>query len=126
MMAAAQPRLRVPIPHSVKTGTCIFRRKPKDQAVAQAEAERHQRILSEVSRALLDYVGPDEVEPLRRIVHKVTEGLGDWCAFALVQPDGTLKNVATWHPDPAQRDVEDQINQLVPPRPWNDGPPQYN
>ena len=33
-----------------------------------AEAERRQRILSEVSRVLLDYAGPDEIEPLRRIV----------------------------------------------------------
>src|SRR5947209_549379 len=40
-----------------------------------AEAERRQRILSEVSRVLLDYAGPDEVEPLRRVVGKVAAAL---------------------------------------------------
>src|SRR2546425_224961 len=50
-----------------------------------AEAERRQRILSDVSRVLLDYVGPDEIEPLRRIVHQVTEAMAnDLCAFTLL------------------------------------------
>jgi signal transduction histidine kinase len=92
-----------------------------------AEAERRQRILSEVSSVLLDYVGPDDVEPLRRVVEKVTSALeNDWCAFALVQPDGTLRNVATYHPDPRQRELEKKLNQLVPPRPWDAGPPELN
>ena len=90
------------------------------------EAERHQRLLSEISRLLLDYVGPDEVEPLRRIVDKVVEAMGDWVAFSLVQPDGTLKNVAAWHPDPAQRDLEQKLNALVKPQRWDAGPPEYN
>ena len=59
------------------------------------ESERRQRLLSDVSRLLLDYVGPDEIEPLRRIVRGVAEAVGnDWCTFALVQPDGILKNVS--------------------------------
>ena len=92
-----------------------------------AEAERRQRILSEVSRVLLDYVGPDEIEPLRRIVHQVTDALAnDWCAFALVQPDGTLKNVATYHPDPRQRELAKKLDVLVPPRRWDAGPAELN
>ncbi len=90
------------------------------------EAERRERILSDVSRVLLDYVGPDEIEPLRRIVRQVTEAIGDWCAFALVQPDGTLRNVATYHPDPRQRELEQTLNALVPPRAWDKGPPELN
>src|SRR5467141_2037680 len=87
------------------------------------EAERRQRLLSDVSRLLLEYVGPDESEPLRRIVHRVTEALGnDWCAFALVQPDGTLKNVATSHADPRQRELEKKLESLLPPKRW-DAPP---
>ena len=89
-------------------------------------AERRQRILSDVSRVLLDYVGPDEVEPLRRIVEKTTEALGDWCAFSLVQPDGTLKNVAAWHPDPRQRELEKKLNALAPPQQWDQGPRELN
>jgi len=49
-----------------------------------AEAERRQRILVEVSRIFLDYTGIDEVEPLRRVVEKIVEGFGDWCAISLV------------------------------------------
>src|SRR5439155_379087 len=92
-----------------------------------AEAERRQRILSEVSRVLLDYVGPDEIEPLRRIVHQVTDALAnDWCAFALVQPDGTLKNVATYHPDPRQRELAKKLDVMGPPRRWDVGPAELN
>jgi PAS domain S-box-containing protein len=92
-----------------------------------AEAERRQRLLSDVSRLLLDYVGPDEIEPLRRIVHRVAEALGnDWCAFALVQPDGTLKNVATYHPDPRQRELEKQLSALVAPNRWDAPPLELN
>jgi len=92
-----------------------------------AQAERRQRILSDVSRVLLDCVGPDEIEPLRRIVHQVTEAMAtDWCAFALVQPDGTLKNVATYHPDPRQRELEKKLDALVTPRRWDAGPAELN
>src|SRR5205814_2194447 len=98
-----------------------------DRESRLAEAERRQRILSEVSRVLLDYVGPDEIEPLRRTVHEVTEATGtDWCAFALVQPDGKLKNVATYHPDPRQRELEKKLNDLLPPKPWDAGLAERN
>jgi signal transduction histidine kinase/ActR/RegA family two-component response regulator len=90
------------------------------------EAERHQRILSEVSRALLDYVGADPIEPLRRIVKQVAEALGDWCSFSLVQPDGTIRSVATFHPDPQQRELEVKLNALFPHQQWNAGPPELN
>jgi len=92
-----------------------------------AEGERRQRLLSDVSRLLLDYIGPDEVEPLRRIVHVVTAATQtDWCAFALVQADGTLKNVATHHPDPRQRELEEKLNVLLPPRRWDAPPLELN
>ena len=91
-----------------------------------AEAERRQRVLSDVSRVLLDYAGPDETEPLRRIVRKVTEAFGDWSVFSLVQPDGTLRNVAAYHPDPRQRELERKLNELVPPQKWDQGPAEYN
>lgn len=85
-------------------------------------AERRQRLLSEVSRDLLDYVGSDAVEPLRRIVHKVVGELGDWCSFSLVREDHKLEQVAVWHPDPVQRALGDKLNQLLPRRRWDDNP----
>ena len=57
------------------------------------EAERRQRVLADATAILLDYVGPDEIEPLRRIVDKVTAVFGDWCAFSLVDKDGILRQV---------------------------------
>jgi signal transduction histidine kinase len=85
-------------------------------------AERRQRLLSEVSRDLLDYVGPDPLEPLRRIVQKVVGELGDWCSFQLVQPDGILKTEIAYHPDPKQRELEKKLTELVPPQRWDARP----
>src|SRR5207248_10613541 len=86
-----------------------------------------QDCLSELTLMLLDYVCPNEIEPLIRTVHEVTEATGtDWCAFALVQPDGKLKNVATYHPDPQQRELEKKLNDLLPPKPWDAGPAELN
>ena len=75
---------------------------------------------------LLDYAGPDEVEPLRRIVAKVVEAGGDWCAFRLVQPDGTMKSVAMYHPDERQRALAAKVEELTPPVQWNAPPHEYN
>src|SRR5438128_8964030 len=87
----------------------------KERALLR-ESVRRQRVLSEVSRILLDYTGDDDIEPLRRIVPIVVEALGDWCAFTLIQPDGTLKNVAHYHPDPRQRELALLVEQVMPPR----------
>jgi signal transduction histidine kinase/ActR/RegA family two-component response regulator len=101
----------------------MAKRQIEQERLRFAEAERRQRLLSDVSWLLLDYAGPDEIEPLRHIVHHVTKAIGnDWCAFALVQPDGTLKHVATYHPDPYQRELEKKLNELVQPKQW-DAPP---
>jgi len=90
------------------------------------EAERRQRILSDISAILLDYVGGDEDEPVRRIVGRVVQGMGDWCAFSLVGPDGILRQSAAYHPDPRQRDLADKLKQIQKPRRWDAGPPETN
>ena len=94
--------------------------------MAAEETEKRQRVLSDLSRLLLDYVGPDEIEPLRRIVRKVTEAFGDWCGFSLVQDDGTMRSVAAYHPDPRQRALEQKLNAVLPPQRWDAGPQEYN
>ena len=50
----------------------------------------------------------------------------DWCAFSLVQPDGTLRNVAAYHPDPRQRELEQKLNAIIPPRRWDREPRELN
>jgi PAS domain S-box-containing protein len=89
-------------------------------------AEARHRIVADITTILLDYVGPDEVEPLRRIVEKVTAALADWCAFSLVGDDGILRQVAAYHPDVRQRELAVLVNQLVPPRQWDAGPEATN
>src|SRR5205085_3019885 len=74
----------------------------------------------------LEYVAADEEEPLRRIVDKVVEGLGDWCAFSLIDANGVLRQAAAYHPDPRQRDLADKLNRVQPPRRWDAGPPETN
>jgi signal transduction histidine kinase len=91
-----------------------------------AARERQQRILSEISATLLEYVSGDEEEPLRRIVEKVVQGLGDWCAFSLIDANGLLRQVAAYHPDPRQRDLADKLNRIQPPRRWDAGPSETN
>ncbi len=91
-----------------------------------AEAERQQRILSDVSRARLDYVGPDEDEPLRRIVANVADATGDWCTFALVQPNGVMRMAAAHHTDSRQRELAETLNKLLPPGRWDAGVPGMN
>jgi PAS domain S-box-containing protein len=104
----------------------------RDQSELEAErlrlqeAERRQRILSDISAILLDYVGAGEDEPLRRIVDKVVQGMGDWCAFSLIGPEGILRQSAAYHPDPRQRDLADKLNRVQGPRRWDEGPAETN
>ncbi|HUJ25484.1 MAG TPA: GAF domain-containing protein, partial [Myxococcales bacterium] len=97
-----------------------------DQQIALQEAERRERILSDVSQALLEYGGDDEVEPLRRIVQTVSGAFDDWCAFSLVRPGGMLASVAQWHPDARQRELQQKIQALQPPRRWDRPPVEFN
>jgi len=97
-----------------------------DEGPRLREAERRQRVLADATAILLDYVGPDEIEPLRRIVDKVTAVFGDWCAFSLVDKDGILRQVAAYHPDARQRELAVLVNQLVPPKRWDAEPAATN
>jgi PAS domain S-box-containing protein len=97
-----------------------------DEGARLRDAERRQRILADATAILLDYVGPDEVEPLRRIVDKVTAVLGDWCAFSLVDKDGILRQVAAYHPDARQRELAVLVNELVPAKRWDAEPAAAN
>jgi signal transduction histidine kinase/CheY-like chemotaxis protein len=91
-----------------------------------AEAERRQRIVSEISRVFLAYTGPDEVTPLREVVELVVAGLGDWCAFQLVDEQGFLRQVAAHHPDPRQRELGERALRMMPVQRWDVGSPETN
>jgi len=97
-----------------------------DEGSRLRDAERRQRVLADATAILLDYVGPDEVEPLRRIVDKVTAVFGDWCAFSLIDEEGILRQVAAYHPDPRQRALAEQVARVVPPKRWDQDPEATN
>lgn len=86
------------------------------------ELERRERILSEVTRVLLEHAGADEVQPLREIVSLVVDAFGDWCGFSLIDENGMLVQVAADHPDPRQREIAERFLAAEPPVPWEQAP----
>src|SRR3712207_5051800 len=46
----------------------------------------------------------DEERALQRVAEQVVPGLGDWSIVSLVDEDGRMRDVASWHRDPAQRE----------------------
>jgi two-component system sensor histidine kinase VicK len=73
------------------------------------ERQRLEGLLSDIGRDLLDYAGPDETEPLRRIVAQLGRELDEWCGFALARADGSMERVALFHGDPALREAETRL-----------------
>jgi PAS domain S-box-containing protein len=78
-------------------------------------------LLSDVGRVLLDYSGPDETEPLRRMAATVAEELGGWCAFSLVRADGSAERIGVGFPDPDFAAAEGRLGELLAPRTWGRG-----
>jgi PAS domain S-box-containing protein len=47
--------------------------------------------------------GHGEVAALQRVAEAVVPVLGDWAIVSLMSPDGRMRDVASWHRDPAAR-----------------------
>jgi PAS domain S-box-containing protein len=65
---------------------------------------------SEVSDALAEASG--EEEAVRRLTRAVVPVLGDWVIASLVGEDGRLYDVASWHREPALREVAERYSRL--------------
>src|SRR5206468_846389 len=63
-------------------------------------AERRAGFLAEASRMLADSL--DYATTLGSVVHLAVPFLADWCAAVLLQKDGSLRQVAEAHVDPAK------------------------
>ncbi|WP_369140264.1 SpoIIE family protein phosphatase [Modestobacter versicolor] len=61
------------------------------------------RVSDTLSRALVDRRGGHGA--LQELLEAVVPELGDWAIASLVEDDGRLHDVASWHTDPAQRPV---------------------
>jgi signal transduction histidine kinase/ActR/RegA family two-component response regulator len=72
-------------------------------------AERRAAFLAEASRMLADSL--DYATTLGSVVHLAVPFLADWCAAVLLQKDGSLRQVAEAHVDPAKVELVRLVGQ---------------
>jgi PAS domain S-box-containing protein len=63
-----------------------------EEVTEQRRREESHRLLADASRALAASLDVDETFP--RVAQLAAERLGDWCAIAEVEPDGTVRTIA--------------------------------
>jgi PAS domain S-box-containing protein len=88
------------------------------QKEAEAEKERLRRnlvFLSESTKTLLD--APLELEiRLDKFAQMIVPEIADWCGIDLVESDGTIKQVAVAHVDPAKVELARELRKRYPER----------
>jgi PAS domain S-box-containing protein len=79
------------------------------EARARASAARL-AVIAEVTSLLSRAVGPGEAEDgaLRDVARAVVPVLGDWVIASLVDEDGRIRDVSTWHADPELRETAER------------------
>jgi PAS domain S-box-containing protein len=83
----------------------ISQRRAADER-ARASAARL-GVVAEVTAVLSRTMGPGEAEDaaLQRVAEVVVPVLGDWAITSLVDDEGRVRDVGSWHGDPAEREV---------------------
>ncbi|MGY1773853.1 SpoIIE family protein phosphatase [Blastococcus sp. SYSU D00813] len=78
------------------------RRRAEDVA---REAAARLRALAEIGAAMVDQLGRgrDERAALQRVTEAVVPVFADWAIATLIDEDGRMHDVASWHADPALR-----------------------
>ena len=83
------------------------------------DAERRTRqqleFLAEASQILTESLDVDTT--LERLAILAVPQMGDWCSIELVEPDGSLRNVAVAHSDPAKVELAQEFRRRYPLRP---------
>jgi PAS domain S-box-containing protein len=71
-------------------------------------------VIAEVASGVTAALGDDagEEEAVRRLARAVVPVLGDWVIASLVDEGGRLHDVASWHTDPALREVAETYSRL--------------
>jgi PAS domain S-box-containing protein len=54
----------------------------------------------------------DEEQALQQVAELLVPGLGDWAILSLVDEDGRMRDVASWHRDPSRRELVRRYAQL--------------
>ena len=83
-----------------------------EDVTAATRSELGQHLLVEAGR-LLSQSPAGDVE-LQRIADLVVPTLADWCGIELVDPGGTVRNVATAHADPAKLELAQRLRERRP------------
>jgi signal transduction histidine kinase len=89
---------------------------------AQTDARREAEIAKERAQFLLKasaLLGSslDYEETLRNVAAIAVPNIGDWCGVELVDEDGTTKQVAVAHIDPAKVELAHEVRRRYPPNP---------
>ena len=79
---------------------------------AQRQISTRLEFLAEASELLAGSLDPDDI--LRKLADLVVPRIADWCGIELVAEDGSLRNVAVAHVDPARTELADELRQRYP------------
>jgi PAS domain S-box-containing protein len=93
------------------------------ETLAREGAERL-RALAEISAAMVDQLGRvrDERAALQRVTEAVVPVFADWAIATLIDEDGRMQDVASWHVDPALRASAARYAELRLPALQDDAP----
>ena len=79
----------------------------------QRRASEGSSVLAEASAALAASL--DTEETIRTVAHLAVPRLGDWCTVDMLEPNGTLKRIATVHAEKEKLAIADELNRRYPP-----------
>ena len=85
----------------------------------QRRASEGLSVLAEASAVLA--TSNDTDEAMRSVAHLAVPRLGDWCTVELVQPDGSLRRIATVHSNPDKLAIADEFYRRFPALPEEPG-----
>jgi PAS domain S-box-containing protein len=85
----------------------------------QRRASEGLSVLAEASAALATSI--DTEDTIAMVAQLAVPRLGDWCTIELLEPDGSLRRLATVHSDPEKLAIAAELNRRFPPSPDEPG-----
>ena len=79
------------------------------------ELEQRASFIAEAQATLDSSLKFDEV--LRRLTRLIVPNLADWCAVHMLEPDGSITQVAVGHVDPEKVQLAEELSRRYPPDP---------
>ena len=98
------------VPHLAEDGTVLGLAILETDVTEQKAEQRRQQFLVSATEALASSL--DYAATLDHVVHLAVPELADWCVVDGLGSDGTVKRLATAHPNLAKKRMVEQIEQL--------------